>query len=140
MISATDSFVNYLSTRLDGIVPVVWVRVTPDAVSSLDLQMDALNFSILQFSDHGSMESILVSLDLIGSDERTSLQIAKKIRLVLSDTQYTSELDYEIDPDAPASLGRNVEWQGNEIVFSLIISRPNYFHLNSTFAIRHAWK
>ena len=137
MISAFDSFISYLNTELAGTPPVNWVRVD-DANTEPDvLKENALNLSILGFEEEGSCEEILVSLDLIAYNERTAFQWAKKVRDVLLQQQFCPERDYETAPDTPTSLGRNVSWRGDDVMFSVIQTAHRFVHLNATFHISH---
>lgn len=138
MISATDSFIKYLSTELAGTPPVHWVRVTSSDAASGELQMDALNVTILAADESGSIEEILVSLDLVGSDERTVMTWAKLVREVLLARQYTPEFVYEPDPSSPTATGRLVEWRGNDCGFRVASASQRYFHMNATLPIRHS--
>lgn len=137
MISATDSFIQYLSTELNGIVPVAWNHATPTDASSSEMQMNTLNVSALSFRGVGTYEDILVSLDLIGEDERLTYDWAKSIRTTLISVQYTPELDYEANPVSPVPSGHMVSWYGREIDFQVVQSALRYIHLNATFLISH---
>jgi hypothetical protein len=138
MISATDTFLQYLSTGLGGNPAVHWVRKDATDTTAHLLKHGCLNMSILRFSNEGSMEEALVSLDILSSGEREAWQWAKTVRNKLIEQQYTSELDFEAAPDSPVPLGQLVSWQGREIDFDIIVSDANYVHLNATFNICHA--
>jgi hypothetical protein len=137
MISATDSFVQYLSVGLANNPAVKWVRRSANDPTSHLLKHNTLNFSALQYMQIGSKEEILVSLDLIGDDERQVVDWAKLVRDKLIEQQYTSELDYEANPASPVTLGRFVEWDGRAITFDIVTSDANSVHLNATFSICH---
>lgn len=137
MISATDSFIAYLNTNLGGTPPVKFVRVTTDTPASNDLDMNTLNVSVLDFAESGSVENPMVSLDLIGSDERQVLDWAKRVRDVLIQEQHAPELDYEANPAAPVATGRHVFWDGLAVRFQIIRRSLSTVHVNATFNISH---
>jgi hypothetical protein len=137
MISATDSFAQYLSTELTATLPVNWVRRTAGDPTAHLLKQNALNFSVLTFMQVGSEERILVSLDILGEDERQVLDWAKVVRDKLIEQQYTSELDYEASPASPVPIGRLVAWDGRDISFDIVRSDEHEVHLNATFSICH---
>jgi hypothetical protein len=137
MISATDSFLQYLSTQLAGSPPVHWLRRDASDPTAHLLQHGYLNVSALSYHEDGTPEEILVSLDIIASSERQAWQWAKIVRDKLIEKQYTPELDYEADPESPVPLGRNVSWNGREVDFDLIRSDMHNVHLNATFNICH---
>lgn len=138
MISASDSFIQYLNVALGGDPPVAWIRATSLDPTSSDMQMDALNVSILTFSEKGTPEDVLVSLDLIGSDERMVLGWTKTLRTLLMEQQYTPELDYEANGGAsPVATGYMVSWHARDIDFQIVRSQARYVHVNATFPITH---
>lgn len=137
MLSATDSFIQYLSTGLAGSVPVAWNRATSTDPATSEFQMGALNVSILGYYQSGRLEMPLVSLDLIGSDERTVLRQAKLVRDLLLDQQYIPEIDYDTVPATPSAVGHCVYWNAAEIDFKIISSSARSIHLNATFEILH---
>jgi hypothetical protein len=137
MISATDSFVQYLSTQLAGNPPVHWVRRSASNTTAHLLQHNFLNVSVLTFNEEGTKEEVLISLDIIGDDERQVLDWAKLVRDKLIEQQYTPELDYEANPVSPVSLGRLVAWDGREVAFDLVKSDEHNVHLNATFTLCH---
>lgn len=137
MISLTDSFIQYLSANLSA-PPVAYVRATENDPTSSDLQMNTLNVSILSFQEDGSSETALISLDIVGSDERTVFDWAKAVRDLLLSVQYTPELDFEASPGSPASTGRMVSWDARSISFHLVRKTVDRnVHLNATFPISH---
>ena len=137
MISALDSFIQYLSTKLASNPSVKWVRVTSVDPTSGELQMDSLNVSVLGFREEGSSELPLVSLDILGSDERQVHGWAKRVRDVLLEQQYTPELDYETNPAAPVATGRVVSWDGRAVVFTTVRTASRTIHINATFPLLH---
>lgn len=137
MISATDSFIQYLNSQLAGNPPVAWIRPTATDPTSGELKMDTLNVSVLAFTERGSGESALVSLDIIGSDQRQVFGWARRVRDLLIEQQYTPELDYESNPASPAALGRLVSWDGREVDFQVVRVSSRMVHLNATFQLFH---
>lgn len=136
MLSATDSFIQYLSAGLS--VPVYFVRASADDATSSVLKMDALNVSILRISEISTPEDILVSLDLLGTDLRMALGQAKTLRDKLIEQQYTPELDFESDPvNGTPVAGHYVYWEGRYVEFHIIRNEPRYVHLNCTFKLHH---
>lgn len=137
MISATDSFIQYLSAGLAGNPPVSWVHFTPDDATSADLKMDSLNISVLGFFEKGSTELPLISLDIITADERQGYIWVKATRDLLLERQYTPELDYQANPSSPVATGRCVYWDGRDIDFKVVRSSTRTIHLNATFQLYH---
>lgn len=137
MISASDSFISYLSAQLAGTPPVFWVRPTAEDNTSHEMKLNALNVSVLMFTEAGTSERVLVSLDLIGNNERQVINWAKLVRDVLIQQQYAQEADHEANPGSPVSLNRFVFWDGRDIQFDLVSTAAHYVHLNATFEISH---
>jgi hypothetical protein len=137
VISATDSFISYLSANLSSNPPVAYIRATADNPNSNDLRVDTLNVSVFGFQEDGSQEMALVSLDIIASDERTVMDWAKRVRDVLIQEQHTPELDYEANPAAPITTGRHVSWDGRAVNFQVIRRSLRIVHVNATFNISH---
>lgn len=136
MLTATDSFIEYLAAELTPL-PVIWVRQTANKENAGTLNVDALNVRILGFWEDGEIERGLVSLDLLGSDERTTLANLKLLRDVLIQKQFTPELDYSLFPDVPQPTGRAVSWEAKTIRF-LNVRTPSgarYVHYNATFPL-----
>lgn len=136
MLSATDSFIQYLST---GLAPlrVYFVQATSTETLSQQLKMDALNVYILGALQQGSAERILVSLDILSTEARTALANAKIVRDKLIEQQYTEERDYDADPVSGVDLHRCVSWNGRSINFQIVRNEPHYVHVNATFSISH---
>lgn len=137
MLTATDSFVEYLAANVTS-VPIHWRRQTAIDENATLPRMDALNVQFLGFFEEGSSEFCLVSLDLLGVEERTVLAQLKEVRDVLLAAQITPELDYT-NPSLPAATGRAVSWEGREIRF-LNVRVPKgarYVHYNATFPLLH---
>lgn len=137
MQSAVDSFIQYMSTELAQNPAVSYVRASAAEPTSADLRMDALNISALGFYEIGSSEYALVSLDLLGSEEREVMAWTKRVRDLLLERQYTPELDYELDPEAPPSTGRFVSWSAGDIKFGVVAKSARVLHVNATFQILH---
>lgn len=137
MLTATDSFIQYLATNLSPI-PVYWWRQSDFTEHAGFLKQDALNVQVLGFYEDGSGEHCLVSLDLLGSDERVVLGRLQTIRNVLTNEQFTPELDFT-DPDNPVATGRDISWAASQINF-LNVRTPQgatYVHYNATFPLLH---
>ena len=149
MLSAFDSFLTYLNDELEGDPVVHWVRMDPTDDLAHLLKDDALNVSLLGMEQIGSWEELLVSLDVIGSNERQVLGWVKRIRDVLIQHQYAEENDHETNPTDPISLDRLVSWERDDIRFATVAVDDSYrryrrsgdddrqVHLNATFPIRH---
>lgn len=134
MVSATDSFIKYLSTELAGNPGVAWVRTSEDPASA-DLKLEALNISILGFREEYTLERPLVSLDIVSADERQAMLWAKRTRDKLIERQYTPELDYE---NNAAATGRMVAWDAADIHFQKVRQTPHVVHFNATLELYHA--
>jgi hypothetical protein len=139
MLTATDSFIDYLQTGLAGSPVVHWVHVDPNDPASNVLQQDALNVTILSGVRDRSIEKALISLDLLGSDERQVMTWLASVLSLLSETQVISEMRYDVTPLTPTPVaGKAVSWDGLNIRFMAIPADAHYLHLNSTFPISHA--
>lgn len=139
MISVLDSFLMYLQTELAGAaIPVHWVHQDPTDTTAHLITEDALNVSVLSIEETGSMETLMVSLDVVGSDERTMFSWVKVIRDVLLKAQYTPEIDFQGNPQAPQSTGRMVSWSGDDVNFVVMAKNERYLHFNATFHLRHS--
>lgn len=136
MINLTDSFIQYLVTKLGSSPTVHWVRSQPNDETADQLQLNALNITVLGSLRRGSVEESLVSLDVIGTDERQVLAWVKTVQDVLEETQYTPEYAYT-DPAAPAATGRMVSWD-KDVSFRLIGKSPYVVQYNATLPICHA--
>lgn len=137
MLTATDSFINYLNTELASNPPVKWVRRSSSREDSAQFQENALNVSLLDVSIEGSEEELLVSLDILASDERAAFDWVKRIRDVLEDKQYTPELDFAANPAAPVALNRYVSWDRDDLSFQTVRRSERLVHINATFTICH---
>ena len=138
MLTATDSFIQYLASGLSGIVSVHWRRQDASDENASMLRLDALNVQYLGFFEDGSIEQALVSLDLLGSDERTVLGQLRDLRDLLLSVQMVQERDFT-DPLLPLPTGRTVSWDGRETNFlSVRVPRgQRYVHYNATFPLKY---
>lgn len=137
MIAATDSFIQYLHDGLAGNPPVAWLHTSSDDPNTSVFQVNALNVSVLSVLQDASLEQPLISLDLIGSDERTVMGWARRVRNLLFEQQYTPEYDYAANPSAPVSTGWNVFWKPQYIQFAVVQTSTQLVHVNATFPITH---
>lgn len=136
MLAATDSFIEYLYAELGADVPVYWWRQTAVDEHGGLLKLNALNVQILGFFEQGSIEYCLVSLDLLGTDERRVLGQLQIVRDLLFYTQVIPELDYSY-PAIPYHTGRAVGWTASTTKFQSIRvpSGARYVHYNATFPL-----
>jgi hypothetical protein len=135
MLSLTDTFIQFLATELANEPPVHWVRYVADDNTSGVLQINALNVGVLQDSLDGHSREALVSLDILGTDERQVRGWVQKVLEVLLNG-YTPELNYAAIP--PGATGLQVMWDGRDIAFKAVIGGP-YLHVNATFPISRAY-
>ena len=138
MLTATDSFIQYLATQLDGIVSVYWWRQDAQDEHAGFLKQDALNVQYLGFYEDGSIERCLVSLDILGSNERTVIGQLKAVRDVLLQEQFTAELDWT-NPGSPVLTGRSISWAGQQLRF-INVRTPQgarYSHYNCSFPLTY---
>jgi hypothetical protein len=149
VVTALDSFIEYLAAELSGIVPIHWVRHWPEDESAGVFQRNALNVMLLGAQQNGSMEELMVSLDLVGSDARTTHAWADSIRDLLIERQFCPERNYSPNPASPVPLNKMVSWEGNDVAFNLVSARPwrkqeatgtegSDVHLNCTIQICHS--
>jgi hypothetical protein len=137
MLTATDSFIEYLAENLVDI-PIHWRRQTASDENAGMLKHGHLNVQGLGFFEDDSLEYCLISLDLLGDDERVVLGQLKTVRDLLVSEQLIPELDYTI-PASPITTGRSVYWDGRNIRF-LSVRTPKgqrYVHYNATFPLHH---
>jgi hypothetical protein len=138
VVSALDSFLVYLNTQLAAAaITVHWVRQDPSNDTAHLLQENALNVAMLTADQSGNREEILVSLDLVGSDERTVLGQAETIRDVLLQTQYAAESSYSANPLSPQSLGRLVSWSGDDVKWTTVAKNARLIQMNCTMPLLH---
>ena len=138
MLSATDTFIEYLSTGLAGVIAVHWVHFDANDATSNLLHEDALNVTILGVQRDGSEILALISLDILGHDERASLTALQATLGLLAQEQTIQELSYADNPASPTPVaGKHVFWEGRDIKFKAI-PVENYLHYNATFPIRHS--
>lgn len=139
MINATDTFIKYLQSGLAGAPTLHWVHADADDPSSNVLQMESLNVTVLSVKRDRSIEKALISLDLLGSNERQVMGWLESVLSLLSESQVIPEQRYDVDPASPTRVvGKAVSWDGLNINFKVIPSDTHYLHLNATFPISHA--
>lgn len=139
MLTASDSFIQFLDTNLAGDPAVHWRRHSAVDEQAVILKQDALNVSLLGFYEEDSLEMCLVSLDLLATDERVALRWLKLVRDLLVGGQIITERDHT-NPAVPVPTGRKVSWTGRRINF-LNIRTPRgsrYVHYNATFPLLYA--
>ena len=150
MLSAVDSFVTHLSTALGSplVLPVVFLRQDATNPQSGRLQMNTLNVRILTADRTGSMESIFVSLDILGNDERQAWGWAEATQLALASLMIP-EYDYATSPATPLGLNRQVSWTDDDLAFRVVsfttrgvntAASAHLIHLNLTMDLSHAWR
>jgi hypothetical protein len=138
MLSAIDSFVSMLNTELASAPPIHWVRVSPNEPEANTLKLDHLNFTVLSIDQRGPLEEILISLDLLSSDERQALTWMTTVRNVLIQQQYAKEKTYTPNPASPVETGKNISWDSDDVRFTVVASDETSVHLNATFPLTHA--
>lgn len=138
MLSVTDSLIKYLSIQLYSDPPVHWRRQDPNDENADMFRHGYLNVKSLGFFEEGSIEYCLISLDLLGNDERVVLAQVKTVRDLLLSEQIISELDYT-NPAAPVDTGRSVSWAGRQIRFInvRVPKGQRYVQYNATFPVSH---
>jgi len=135
MLSASDSFIEYLASSLSPL-QVFWWRKGDIEDHSGFLKQDALNVTILGFWEQGSEEMCLISLDLLAQDDRLALTNLKTVRDVLLAVQFVPERDFT-NPASPVFTGRNILWEARKVRF-LSVRTPSgarYAHYNATFPL-----
>lgn len=139
MLSATDTFIQYLSAGLAGNPAVHWIHADENDANANLPQVNALNVTVLRVQRSSSVEIALMSLDLMGTNERQLLGWLDTIMTLLTDRQVIPELQYEPDPANPTPVvGKAVSWDGLDVKFVAIPADTHYLHLNATFPISHA--
>jgi hypothetical protein len=135
MLSASDSFIEYLANELSPL-QVYWWRKGDIESHAGFLKQDALNVSLLGFWEDDTMEMCLISLDLLASDERTALTNLQLLRDALLAVQFVQERDFS-DPAAPRYTRRNITWDARKVRF-ISVRTPagaRYAHYNATFPL-----
>ena len=138
MLTATDSFIEYLASNLNDDPTVYWWRQSAGDEHAGLLKQNSLNVTFLGFFQDGSAEYILTSLDLLAADERQAMRWLELVRDLLIAEQVIPELDYAASA-LPVVPQRAVSWDGDEIQF-LSIRTPRgtrYVHYNATFPLLH---
>jgi hypothetical protein len=145
MLSAVDSFVTYLSTALGSplVLPVAFLRQDANNPQSDRMQMGALNVRVLLADRVGSMESIMVSLDILGNDARQAWGWAEAVQAVLAGLMIP---EYDFSDSSAIANGRCVSWNGDDLSFQEVsfasrgsksIANEHFVHLNLTMDITH---
>lgn len=135
MNTATDSLVKYLSHTLQPL-SVHWVRVSDVNEQAAVMKFNAVNVTVLSVTHESNFEHVLLSVDIVGSDERTVAAWSRDVKRAL-DVEMIPEMDFASTPGRAMSLGRQVFWSRNDVSFDVVRSGAKTFHLNSTFPITH---
>ena len=137
MLSASDSFIEYLADNLSPF-EVFWWRPGDIEAHAGVVKQNAVNVKILGFWGDGNTEMCLISLDVLGPDERTALEHVKDLRDLLIALQTIPERDFS-DPDNPAFTGRSISWDGRRVRFISVRtpSGARYSHYNATFPLTY---
>jgi hypothetical protein len=133
-MTLSDSFITFLNAQLQGDPPVKWLRATKTDASSAVLQHDACNVKVLGYYDQGPLEEGLLSVDVLGSDERQAMEWCRRIKDIMS-AETTPE--YDFSGPAPQHTGRNIHWDCEDLNWQLVRSANSYVHYNMTFMVRH---
>ena len=133
-----DSFVTYLSTELSGVLPVSYLQALPGTPDSERLVLNRLNVRVLAPSrTMGHLEEALLSLDIVGQDERQVLGWVASVQNLLRSRLYAPEFQYEPDPSTPVATGVNVFWEMGDVDFEVAGSSPSLVQMTCTLPIRH---
>lgn len=138
MTAAIDSFVKYLETELRSVIRVAYLQVTPEFPDAGRTVMDALNVRFLTMVTDAGTDKALVSLDLVGSSQRTVMGWADAARRVLRQTQYTPERVYDPDPVNPVDTGLMVFWDAKDADFELVGASDGYVQMTCTLTLNRA--
>ena len=139
MKALLDSFVMYLSTELTGVLPVSYLQSLPGAPDAERLVLNRLNVRVLAPSATiGHLEEALLSLDIVGQDERQVLGWVASVQNLLRSRLYTPEFQYEPDSANPVATGVNVYWSMGDVDFEVVGSSPSMVQMTCTLPIRHA--
>lgn len=141
MVSAVDSFVTFLSTSLGSpmVLPVKFLRQDARDPNTEQMLVNALNVRALDTGRVGSVESVMVSLDILASNERQGWRWAEAVQQVLAPLMI-QEYDYETSPATPLPTTRCISWMAEDVVFQLVGSNQHYVQLNLTLDISYAWR
>jgi hypothetical protein len=138
MKALLDSFVMYLSTELAGVLPVAYLQALPGTPDAERFVLNALNVRVLAPSATiGHLEEALLSLDVVGQDERQVLGWVTTVQDLLRSCLYTPEYQYEPDPSTPVATGVNVFWDMGDVDFEVAGSSPSLVQMTCTLPIRH---
>ena len=133
-----DSFVTYLSTELSGVLPVSYLQALPGTPDSERLVLNRLNVRVLAPSrTMGHLEEALLSLDIVGQDERQVLGWVASVQNLLRSRLYAPEYQYEPDSSNPVATGVNVYWDMGDVDFEVAGSSPSLVQMTCTLPIRH---
>lgn len=134
ILSATDTFIKFLSQQLANDPPVHWVRATTSDETSSVLQMNTLNVEVLGWHVDGALREADVSLDLIGSDERTVIRWVGCVQDAL-DVGFVREVDYTTSP--VTTLTGCISWNRDDLSFDVMRSDKAFLHYNALMTLRH---
>jgi hypothetical protein len=138
MKAMLDSFVTYLSTELAGVLPVAYLQASSEMPESERPNLNTLNVRVLAPSATiGHLEEALLSLDIVGQNERQVLGWVATVQDILRSRLYTPEYQYEPDSSNPVATGVNVFWDMGDVDFEVAGSSPSLVQMTCTLPIRH---
>lgn len=134
MLTATDTFIKFLSFELAGNPPVHWVRATASDETAAVLHMKALNISVMGWRADVGLREVDISLDILGDDERAVIQWVERVQMVL-EIGFTQEMNYTASPRT--ATGSCVEWDPQFLSFDVMRSDHAFVHYNALLTLRH---
>lgn len=135
MQNAIDTLVTYLAAELAGQLGVAYIRLDAANPRAGELQAGKLNVQVLDGGRDWHVGSALVSLDLIGTNERTTWAWAKAVEDVLLSSTSIPEYDYT---GSPTLTGSAVFWNFNDVAFRVIGKNNQFVQLTCTLPIKFA--
>jgi hypothetical protein len=135
MRNVTDSLALFLHQELGGTPTVHRMSSTPDDPDSCVFQHDAVNVKGLGYSSADrSIAEVLVSVDIVGSDEDTVADWCFDVNQALL-TEMAPEIEF--NDGAVVPTGRQVFWEQAELTFTHVHTAEGYVHFNLTLPVRH---
>lgn len=134
MRATRDTFLHFLYDNL-GPIPVHPVRKDKDNPSLNKLADDSVNVQFLTQRHRVHIGELMVSIDVIHSEELTAVDWTEQVYDLLSSAFYTPKYDYT-NPTSPQGTGTNIYWDPDSVNFIPIDNDPFRMHFNCTMSLK----
>jgi len=140
MRNVRDSFVHFVADNIAQFsngqtIPVVALFRSVANPDGEKFKTNSVNISFVGESLSPTVNTTIVELDVIQSDELTAVDWANSLWQLLSATFYTALKDYSQNPSAPVAQGTNIFWNVNSVGFKPIHD-DYYFRYNCRLVLQ----